>query len=529
MDTNTQLQQIEKISQNTRATWLALLALLVFVGVTLLGHKDSDFFASGAETQLPLVNISVPTTSFFIAAPVFASSLYIYLHIYLGRLWTALAKAPARIDDDPLEEHIYPSIEGTSALILRRLLRASEDSPVGERGRASLFISIFVTWAFSPLILAFAWWRSWPYHDEWLTLWIGFWLWLAIITAIESARFLYSVMRGIGRTVGGLRFVRLAIQSSLSIILVAMIAVVGWAKTEGGLESYDFPIRITHERVGSIISLQAADLSNSDISKRPQNWKSFPIWFREFEDSFRQINGLKGKLNEWNNEHQVSFFKEAKSRWQDVISSIGAPNLQGADLRFANLSGAFLVGVDLSNAQISESKLDGAVLDGANLKGARVNGSSFRRTSLAGADLSCDEITRTYVEEDCLSFEMQNLRGVRFDLANLSHLAINRSDLSETSLVGSNCQQFMISMSILNESVFGCDIDLGLSNPGSEKTKTYMLNGKETRYCLQFERDNFYDVLEIAAKNSPEAKLYGSDPDRMGDAMSFMEDELICE
>ncbi len=49
-----------------------LLALLVFVGVTLMGHRDSDFFAFGAETQLPLVNISAPTVSFFIAAPISA-------------------------------------------------------------------------------------------------------------------------------------------------------------------------------------------------------------------------------------------------------------------------------------------------------------------------------------------------------------------------------------------------------------------------------------------------------------------------
>ena len=43
------LEQIAKISHNARTSWFSLLALLVFVGVTLMGQRDSDFFAFGAE------------------------------------------------------------------------------------------------------------------------------------------------------------------------------------------------------------------------------------------------------------------------------------------------------------------------------------------------------------------------------------------------------------------------------------------------------------------------------------------------
>ncbi len=41
------LDHIAEVSKNARATWFGLLGLLVFVGVTLLGHKDADFFAYG--------------------------------------------------------------------------------------------------------------------------------------------------------------------------------------------------------------------------------------------------------------------------------------------------------------------------------------------------------------------------------------------------------------------------------------------------------------------------------------------------
>ena len=52
MDTHARHKQIKKIAQNARTTWFGLLALLVFVGVTLMGHKDSDVFAFGRHDNL---------------------------------------------------------------------------------------------------------------------------------------------------------------------------------------------------------------------------------------------------------------------------------------------------------------------------------------------------------------------------------------------------------------------------------------------------------------------------------------------
>lgn len=84
------LERIEAISQNARATWFALLGLLTFVMVTLLGVDDVDFFGYGRETQLPLVGVSVPTSLFFYAAPFLTAAVYAYFHFYLMKLWDAL-------------------------------------------------------------------------------------------------------------------------------------------------------------------------------------------------------------------------------------------------------------------------------------------------------------------------------------------------------------------------------------------------------------------------------------------------------
>ena len=124
-----------------------------------MGHKDSDFFAFNATTQLPLINIVVPTPSFFIAAPVVTGGLYVYLHIYLIGLWYALAKAPTRISDEPLEKHVYPTLLCTSALVVRGWMRPEQEKPVEGRGPATVAIGTLMTWFFGPSILALLWLR----------------------------------------------------------------------------------------------------------------------------------------------------------------------------------------------------------------------------------------------------------------------------------------------------------------------------------------------------------------------------------
>ena len=195
MDIDVRLEQIAKISQNARTAWFGLLALLVFVGVTLMGHKDSDFFAFAAETQLPLVNISVPTVSFFVAAPALTGALYVYLHIYMHNLWIALAKCPPRIGDDPLEGRVYPTMLCTAALAIRRQLRRETDAPVEGSRAAAIIISVLMVWLFGPLVLGVLWWRSTPYHHEWLTLWLALWLWFALTAGGNSLFHLLYLMR----------------------------------------------------------------------------------------------------------------------------------------------------------------------------------------------------------------------------------------------------------------------------------------------------------------------------------------------
>ena len=101
--TEGQIDRINELSQLARTAWFSLLGYLVFVGITLLGVKDADFFVPSRQTELPLVGVQIPTASFFWIAPILGAALYTYLHLFLIKLWDA--HADARTTDADATHH----------------------------------------------------------------------------------------------------------------------------------------------------------------------------------------------------------------------------------------------------------------------------------------------------------------------------------------------------------------------------------------------------------------------------------------
>ena len=409
MDVDARLAQIEKISLNARTAWFGLLALLVFIGVTLMGHRDSDFFAFGAETSLPLLNIAVPTEAFFIAAPVLAAALYIYLHIYLNGLWVALAKAPSVVGGDPLDERIYPSMIGTAALILRRWLRAEPAPPVKNRGLATLGISLLMTWLFGLVVLAAVWIRSWPYHEAWLSLWIAFWLWLALIAGIGSAVHLAmqmrqadwqpagfswrELLRGSAKARGSAR--RLSSQVLGSVLLFALLCVLSVVTTTSGLGPRGF--------------LAGADLREAELTRKPRDWVGHALWLQEWEREFRLREGiaLAQLIRDWPEYIRRAFAAETRERWVLRTRSLDTAGLARRDLEGASLIGAFVAGANLRGAS-----LRGAVLTDAEMSGAILSDAEMQRTDLAGAQLQGADLSNAKLEG-------AQLQGADLTLADL--------------------------------------------------------------------------------------------------------------
>src|SRR6056297_1264772 len=112
------VERVAVLTRTARGAWLGLLAYLAFVGVTLMGVEDADFFLTERRTDLPLIGVSVPTSLFFYIAPFLGAMLYIHMHLYLLKLWKALGELPAD-GSRPAGEGIAPWIVSDMALAQR--------------------------------------------------------------------------------------------------------------------------------------------------------------------------------------------------------------------------------------------------------------------------------------------------------------------------------------------------------------------------------------------------------------------------
>jgi len=231
-DTDAQIARINELSATARTPWLALLAFLAYIGITLLAVQDADFFVPSRQTELPFVGISIPTFSFFIFAPPLAAALYIYLHIHLLKLWDAVADAPETVDGQPLGESLHPWIANDFALWLKgdAALRPRPLHVIGLVATATL------VWIVPPLVIFGFWLRSSPAHQPLLTLGIAGSFLLAAYAGASSLR------------AARLRF-RLgpnhpihrrwpAWQTTLACLLGTVLLAASWFRTETGLDTY---------------------------------------------------------------------------------------------------------------------------------------------------------------------------------------------------------------------------------------------------------------------------------------------------
>ncbi|MEM7744291.1 MAG: pentapeptide repeat-containing protein [Pseudomonadota bacterium] len=444
MNTTQRLDQIEKIAQNARTTWFGLLALLVFVGVTLMGHQDADFFMHGAATQLPLVGISVPPTAFFIAAPILTAAVYCYLHVYLLGLWEALGRISQDADDQalPLSDRVFPILFTNAALWYRNRVR--QDGSFRERalGRWTLAIAILMTWGFGWLVLGLLWWRSMPLHDEWITMLAGACLWLGLFFGIHGIWAARSYLRN--PEYQHIRHFSLR-EFGLATSLLLALCAISWARTVGGLETVwpklwteaGFEVVVTTEGLEAHLPRARANLGEAKLTPRPPDWKPFDIWLRDHRLD------RDGVLTD---QDPLIPTTEEMQRYRNWLDRLDAPQLQRRDLAGANIQGAFLPGADLRytalqqaflvDAQLQGVDLFGALLEGADLRNTRLQGASLVDADLRGANLWNAQMhgaNLVYVE-----LQAANLPSVHMQAANFSNAKLQGANLAQAQMQGAN-------------------------------------------------------------------------------------------
>ena len=153
-----------EISKHARNNFLAVLGACVFSWLTIATTTDAALLANRTETELPIIGTPIPIAGFYWAAPFILLSLYVYLHIYLQKLWEGLAKLPAIFQDGAaLNNKAYPWL--LTCLTYLYVPRLRDHRPA--LWWLQVGLSVIAAWMLVPVTLLLFWWRYVPRFD-WL-------------------------------------------------------------------------------------------------------------------------------------------------------------------------------------------------------------------------------------------------------------------------------------------------------------------------------------------------------------------------
>ncbi|MEO0829023.1 MAG: pentapeptide repeat-containing protein, partial [Pseudomonadota bacterium] len=362
-DTDPDIARINALTSNARSTWFALLTVLVFVGITLMGVEHIDFYGVDRSTQLPLLNIGVPTFLFFYAAPVLVAVLYGYFHLILIRLWDALSVAPKSFKGRRLGDAVNPWLVTDAALHLRARTRKDGCTTPRTLDRAGMWLNVGLAWIFGLFVLGAIWWTSMPARDGWMTGIAALALAIASIVSLGSYRMMRIRMADMMDPEPP-RPLRAPGVQVLLVLALPLLAAITWFRTEGHIayltppgDAYG-PLLVeanSNPPLQSRIPILApVSMPNLALVEKPAGWLPYQNARNEALaqwcsrpgvdcDNLEEAEDPPGFAADWSVRRSAALTEQKKPRWH----SGRKPNW-----RYANLSGAYLSGADLAGAQM---------------------------------------------------------------------------------------------------------------------------------------------------------------------------------
>ncbi|MGP9822400.1 pentapeptide repeat-containing protein [Salinarimonas sp. NSM] len=491
------LARIEEIARNARTAWFGLLAYLAFVGVTLLGVRDIDFYSLEASTTLPLVNVAIPTTLFFLTAPWLGAALHVYLHLYLLKLWDALAEARERVDGLPLGDRVFPWLVIDWALLRRK----DKDRATTKRPMAWLanLVTVVLVWLAAPLMLTWAWWRSMPAREELLTLFIAVPLVFSIYAGRKSWRRARRRLKAGRMPPPPVSRGRTWSARCGFVVIGSLLASVSWLRTEGGFDWWanraidrweatfgpifedgpgphgftigaqemqelwvaDRVVTLDHlswrDGDGRVLwtPLAPVDLVGADLAQRPLTWVSSDTgerrfrlaWCRDRELHLIICERIRRRNFTSSEGYKLAIAEKAAQlgRW---CSSEGR-NFSGSacDAYFRDLENALasewsegrltliadLPKPPLRNSDLRHVWMNSAFLAGVDLSGARLEGANLSGSTLEGAILSRTNLISANLS--LTSAEGADFSYSRLDGASLSWARLSAAEFPSAEMV----------------------------------------------------------------------------------------------
>ena len=346
------IDNIAEASINARKLFFLYIGFISYCALTVVSTTDRQLVIGGV-VKLPVINVEVGLTGFFIIAPAIAIILYVYFQLYLRRL-NAL-KERLRVECPGVDEmRLYPW--------MINMVETPEPGFGGWLQRR--FVSFSLWWSLPLLLMLFGLWFL-KKHEPILSYLVGA---LPVAGALLALYFRQINEKRVNNTLTWLQ----------------------WVDT-----------KILHALYSRLVNEDEANKMTSQV-ERVMLWYdryTLPMYLIIFEFFFifyLTPLALKGDLHEFtvdlSYQKLITEPKEEQDYEELYWGDFNGLNLRGANLesvvlKRADLRGANLKWADLGGANLQEADLDGAILTQAYLQEANLLGANLRGANLEEADL----------------------------------------------------------------------------------------------------------------------------------------------
>ena len=429
------LRQVEELSKNAGRILVSLLLGCFYALLSNATARDAELLTNSGSSTLPIIDAPLPIIGFYIVAPLVLLALFLYLHLYMQRLWEEFARLPAVFPDGKmLDRKAYPWL--LLSIVCAHSPRLRRSRP--PLSRLQEIISVAIAWGIVPATLFLIWIRYLRAHE-----WFGTTVHIILLgvslsggvflyrLAVTTLRQMHTRATETGVVVPS-RPVYFAISLPATLLLL-------WYASYSAINGKPAEMRSAHAAwqhsstwmpylLGRAGCSPFADFTEATVSTRPANWR------RSDDPDFALVAGAPLRNADLRFVRaQGAFLTNAdlrKARLQGANlreADLQRANLQGADLEGANLQGANLQGADLQRANLRKANLWGANLRGAKLQGAKLENCELSYAQFQGGRLGSENM-------QAANLESAKLCGVKGNFTNFSGAKLVKADLSRAEL-----------------------------------------------------------------------------------------------
>ena len=387
------ISNIDEISKNSRGIFLIYAGFIAYCGITAISIKDEQLIINDKAIFLPLFNIDISVTGFFLGASLTSILIYIYFNLYLYRL-KILVDVLIKLHPNYDRKYLYPwlfNFQGASTFIPVDIIQNS--------------LIIFIRWWSLPIVTILLAIQFVKTHDENLNVLLGIFPIVSVLISLFFWQITDHDKQMLAFSHKKYKNILLSFAGKLFLLVFFVFAIVRYY--------YVFlPNAILGNEIlffGNVIKLSnMVDLSGKSLV--PDYVKCDRQLLVNFVNSRFHGANLKSSVFKNSDLKDTSFVKSRLHFTNFECSDLRGADFSNTDFFHPNFSKCDLRRVNISKANLEFTNFQDADLYGVSFKYSRLENAKFTGSRLKNADFrGAYDLT---AKQLCVA---HNLNGIKLD------------------------------------------------------------------------------------------------------------------